>query len=113
MDVLLNEVDAVFLLEWGLLCSIMAVASYTTYTDISHREIPNAAVWTLLGLGLIGQVGLWVLGEVELVQIGLSCVLGFAVGYLLFMYGFWGADLSRALGCAVGHTERLCVYPCS
>ena len=91
MDMLLNEIDAVFLVEWGLLCSIMVVASYTTYTDISHREIPNAAVWTLLGLGLIGQMGLWVLGEVALVQIGLSFVLGFAVGYLLFMYGFWGA----------------------
>ena len=91
MDMLLNEVDPVFLLEWALLCSIMVVASYTTYTDISHREIPNSAIWTLLGLGLMGQMGLWVLGEVALVQIGLSFVLGFAVGYLLFMYGFWGA----------------------
>ena len=91
MDVLLNEIDAVFLVEWALLCSIMVVASYTTYTDISHREIPNAATWILLGLGLIGQMGLWVLDEVTLVQIGLSFVLGFAVGYLLFMYGFWGA----------------------
>ncbi len=91
MDMLMNEVDAVFLLEWVLLCAIMVVASYTTYTDISHREIPNAATWTLLGLGLVGQMGLWVLGEVALVQIGLSFLLGFAVGYLLFMYGFWGA----------------------
>ena len=91
MDVLLNEIDPVFLLEWALLCSIMVVASYTTYTDISHREIPNAAIWILLGLGLIGQMGLWVLDEVTLLQIGLSFVLGFAVGYLLFMYGFWGA----------------------
>ena len=91
MDVLLNEIDAVFLVEWALLCSIMVVASYTTYTDISQREIPNAATWILLGLGLIGQMGLWVLDEVTLVQIGLSFVLGFAVGYLLFMYGFWGA----------------------
>ena len=91
MDVLLNEIDPVFLLEWALLCSIMVVASYTTYTDISHREIPNSAVWTLLGLGLMGQMGLWVLGEVALVQIGLSFLLGFVVGYLLFMYGFWGA----------------------
>ncbi|MCY4606947.1 MAG: prepilin peptidase [Gemmatimonadetes bacterium] len=91
MDVLLNEIDAAFLLEWALLCSIMVVASYTTYTDISHREIPNSATWILLGLGLTGQMGLWVLGEVTLVQIGLSFVLGFAVGYLLFMYGFWGA----------------------
>ncbi len=91
MDMLLNEIDAVFLLEWGLLCSIMVVASYTTYMDLSHREIANAATWTLLGLGLMGQMGLWVLGEVTLVQIGLSFLLGFAVGYLLFMYGFWGA----------------------
>ena len=91
MDMLLNEIDLVFLLEWALLCSIMVVASYTTYTDISHREIPNSATWTLLGLGLMGQMGLWVLGEVALVQIGLSFVLGFAVGYLLFIYGFWGA----------------------
>ncbi len=91
MNVLLNEVNAVFLLEWALLCSIMVVASYTTYTDISHREIPNSATWILLGLGLMGQMGLWVLGEVTLVQIGLSCLLGFVVGYLLFMYGFWGA----------------------
>lgn len=91
MDMLLNEIDAVFLLEWGLLCSIMVIASYTTYTDISHREIPNAATWLLLGLGLIGQMGLWALGEVTLVQIGLSFLLGFVVGYVLFMYGFWGA----------------------
>ena len=91
MDMLLNEIDPVFLLEWVLLCSIMVVASYTTYTDISHREIPNSATWTLLGLGLMGQIELWVLGEVEFVQIGLSFLLGFVVGYLLFMYGFWGA----------------------
>ncbi len=91
MDMLLNEIDLVFLLEWGLLCSIMAVAAYTTYTDVSHREIPNSAIGTLLGLGLIGQMGLWILGEVALVSIGLSLLLGFAVGYLLFMYGFWGA----------------------
>ncbi|MYC69970.1 MAG: hypothetical protein F4X17_04590 [Gemmatimonadetes bacterium] len=91
MDMLLNEIDPVFLLEWVLLCSIMVIASYTTYTDISHREISNSATWTLLGLGLMGQMGLWVLGEVALVQIGLSFLLGFAVGYLLFMYGFWGA----------------------
>ena len=57
MDVLLNEIDAVFWVEWALLCLIMVVASYTTYTDISHREIPNAAIWILLGLGLIGQMG--------------------------------------------------------
>ncbi|MYB68280.1 MAG: hypothetical protein F4X75_07230 [Gemmatimonadetes bacterium] len=91
MDMLLNEINPVFWVEWALLCSIMAVASYTTYTDISHREIPNAATWILLVLGLIGQMGLWVLDEVTLVQIGLSFVLGFVVGYLLFMYGFWGA----------------------
>ncbi len=91
MDMLLNEINAVFWVEWVLLCSIMVVASYTTYTDISHREIPNTATWILLGLGLIGQMGLWVLDEVTLVQIGLSFVLGFAIGYLLFMYGFWGA----------------------
>lgn len=91
MDMLLNEIDPVFLLEWVLLCSIMVVASYTTYTDTSHREIPNSATWTLLGLGLMGQIGLWVLGEVEFVQTGLSFLMGFAVGYLLFMYGFWGA----------------------
>lgn len=91
MDILLNEIDQVFLLEWVLLCSIMVVASYTTYTDISHREIPNAATCTLLGIGLMGQMGLWALGEVEFVQISLSFLLGFAVGYLLFIYGFWGA----------------------
>lgn len=91
MDMLLNEIDPGFLLEWVLLCSIMVVASYTTYTDISHREISNSATWTLLVLGLMGQMGLWVLGEVALVQIGLSFLIGFAVGYLLFMYGFWGA----------------------
>ena len=98
MDVLLNGIDPVFLLEWALLCSIMVVASYTTYTDISHREIPNSATWTLLGLGLMGQMGLWIWGEVALVQIGLSFVLGFAVGYLLFMYGFWGAGMPSCIG---------------
>ena len=91
MVMLLNEIDLVFLLEWGLLCSIMVVAAYTTYTDISHREIPNSAIGTLLGLGLMGQMGLWLLGEVTLVQIGLSFLLGFSAGYLLFIYGFWGA----------------------
>lgn len=91
MAVLLNEIDAVFLLEWALLCSIMVVASYTTYTDISYREIPNAAVGILLGLGLMGQLGLWTVGAVEFTAIGLAFALGFAVGYLLFLYGFWGA----------------------
>ena len=91
MDVLLNEIDTVFLLEWALLCSIMAVASYTTYTDISYREISNAAVGVLLGLGLMGQLGLWIVGAVELAAIGLAFAMGFAVGYLLFLYGFWGA----------------------
>ena len=91
MGMLLNEVDSVFLLEWALLCLIMVVASYTTYTDISYREIPNWATWTLLGLGLMGHMGLWVLGKVSLLQIGLFFCTGLVVGYLLFMYGFWGA----------------------
>lgn len=89
MDVLLRGVDTVFLLELVMICAIMVVGCYVSYTDIQFREISNLASWGLLGLGLTGQLGFWALGKTGLMQMGGVLAGGFMVSYLLYLYGFW------------------------
>ena len=89
MEALLNDFGRVFLLELIMACAITICGCYTTYTDIYFRHIPNWASWGLLAVGLIGQGLFWIWGAVELNQAGIVFLVGFAVSYVLYIYGFW------------------------
>ena len=89
MEALLNDFGRVFLLELMMACAITICGCYTTYTDIHFRQIPNWASWGLVAVGLIGQGLFWLWGQVELEQAGIVFLVGFAVSYLLYIYGFW------------------------
>lgn len=89
MEALLNDFGRVFLLELIMACAITICGCYTTYTDIHFRHIPHWASWGLLAVGLIGQGLFWIWGAVELDQAGIVLLVGFAVGYILYIYGFW------------------------
>ena len=89
MEALLNDFGHVFLLELIMACAIAISGCYTTYTDIHFRNIPNWASWGLLALGFVGQVLFWIWGQVELDRAGSVFLIGFAVSYLLYIYGFW------------------------
>ena len=89
MEALLNDFSHVFLLELIMACAIAISGCYTTYTDIHFRNIPNWASWGLLALGLVGQGLFWIWGQVELDRAGSVFLVGFAVSYLLYIYGFW------------------------
>ena len=89
MEALLNDFSHVFLLELTMACAIAISGCYTTYTDIHFRNIPNWASWGLLALGFVGQVLFWIWGQVELDRVGSVFLIGFAVSYLLYIYGFW------------------------
>ena len=89
MEALLNDFSHVFLLELTMACAITLSGCYTTYTDIHFRNIPNWASWGLLALGLVGQVLFWIWGQVELDRAGSVFLVGFAVSYLFYIYGFW------------------------
>ena len=91
MEALLSEVSRVFLLELTMVCALTLCGCYVTYTDIHFRQIPNGASWGLVAVGLIGQGVFCVWGAVELTQAGLVLLVGFAVGYVLYLYGFWAA----------------------
>ena len=91
MEALLSEVSRVFLLELTMVCALTLCGCYVTYTDIHFRQIPNGASWGLVAVGLIGQGLFCVWGAVELTQAGLVLLVGFAVGYVLYIYGFWAA----------------------
>lgn len=89
MEALLNDFGRVFLLELVMACAITICGCYTTYTDIHFRHIPHWASWGLLAVGLIGQGLFWIWGAVELDQAGIVLLVGFVVGYVLYIYGFW------------------------
>ena len=89
MEALLNDVGRVFLLELTMACAIAIAGCYTTYTDIHFRHIPNWASWGLLAVGFIGQGLFWLWGAVELAQAVPVFLVGFAVSYVLYIYGFW------------------------
>ena len=89
MEALLNDFSRVFWLELMMACAITVCGCYTTYTDIHFRHIPHWASWGLLAVGLIGQSLFWIWGAVELDQVGIVFLVGFAVGYGLYIYGFW------------------------
>ena len=89
MEALLNDFGHVFLLELMMACAITLCGCYTTYTDIHFRHIPNWASWGLLAVGLVSQGLFWIWGQVELDRAGLVFLVGFAVSYLLYIYGFW------------------------
>ena len=91
MEALLNDFSRVFLLELTMACAIAISGCYTTYTDIHFRQIPNGASWGLVAVGLIGQGLFYVWGAVELNQAALVFLVGFAVSYVLYIYGFWAA----------------------
>ena len=91
MEALLNDVSRVFLLELTMACAITICGCYTTYTDIHFRHIPNGASWGLVAVGIISQGLFYLWGQVELEQVGLVLLVGFAVSYLLYIYGFWAA----------------------
>ena len=44
-----------------------------------------------MAVGLVGQGLFWLWGAVELNQVGLVFLVGFAVSYALYIYGFWAA----------------------
>ena len=89
MEALLNDFGRVFLLELIMACAITICGCYTTYTDIHFRHIPNGTSWGLLAVGLINQGLFWIWGVIELDQVGIVFLVGFAVSYLLYIYGFW------------------------
>ena len=89
MEALLNDFGRVFLLEMMMACAVTICGCYTTYTDIHFRHIPNWASWGLLVVGLVGQGLFYFWGAVELDQAGLVFLVGFAVSYVLYIYGFW------------------------
>lgn len=89
MEALFNDFGRVFLLELLMACAITICGCYTTYTDIHFRHIPNGTSWGLLAVGLISQGLFWIWGVIELDQVGIVFLVGFAVSYLLYIYGFW------------------------
>lgn len=89
MEGMIADLDRVSLLELVMLCAIMAVGVHASYTDIRWREIANGATWGLLAVGVLGQLGFWMMGETELEQVVLIVGAGFGVAYLLYAYGFW------------------------
>ena len=89
MEALFNDFGRVFLVELVMACAIAIAGCYTTYTDIHFRHIPNWASWGLLAVGFIGQGLFWLWGAVELDQAATVFLVGFAVSYLLYIYGFW------------------------
>ena len=89
MEALLNDVGRVFLLELMMACAIAICGCYATYTDIHFRRIPNWASWGLLAVGFVGQGLFWLWGAVALEQAATVFLVGFAVSYVLYIYGFW------------------------
>ncbi|MYB71703.1 MAG: hypothetical protein F4X75_24790, partial [Gemmatimonadetes bacterium] len=89
MEALFNDLGRVFLLELTMIGALTLCGCYATYTDIHFRHIPNWASWGLVVVGLIGQGLFYVWGAVELAQVGLVFLVGFAVSYVLYIYGFW------------------------
>lgn len=89
MEALFNDVGRVFLLELFMACAIAMAGCYATYTDIHFRRIPNGASWGLLAVGFVGQGLFWLWGAVELEQAATVFLVGFAVSYVLYIYGFW------------------------
>ena len=81
MEALLNDFGRVFLLELMMVCAITIGGCYATYTDIHFRHIPNWASWGLLAVGIVSQGLFYVWGAVELNQVGLVLLVGFAVSY--------------------------------
>ena len=89
MEALFNDFGRVFLLELFMACAIAISGCYTTYTDIHFRHIPNWVSWGLLAVGFVGQGLFWLWGAVELDQAATVFLVGFAVSYVLYIYGFW------------------------
>ena len=105
-----RDFGGVFALELAMLCLLMVAGLYVVYTDLRFRDIPNGAVWLLLGAGVLGQLWLWQIGEVELAQVGLVLAVGLAVGGALFLYGFWApGDAKLFWATAVAFPPTLCV----
>ncbi len=48
MEVLLNELDRVFLLKWAMVCGLAVAGCYATYTNSHFRDIANRISWGLL-----------------------------------------------------------------
>ncbi|MYB70178.1 MAG: hypothetical protein F4X75_16975 [Gemmatimonadetes bacterium] len=89
MEALLNDFSRVFLLELVMVCALTVCGCYTTYTDIHFRQIPNGASWGLVAVGVVAQGLFWLWGQVELAQVGLVLLVGFAVSYVLYIYDLW------------------------
>ena len=72
-----------------MLWLIMIAGCYATYMDIRFRRIPNIVTWGLWSIGLVSQLGFWLLSRTELVSIATIVATGLGISYLLYIYGLW------------------------
>jgi len=109
LDEIWRDFNQVFLSELIMLCLIMIVGFYVMYTDVRFRDIPNLAVWGLLGAGVLGQLFFWWLDQTNITQIFIVFFASFGVGYLLYLYGFWApGDAKLFWAMSVAFPPTLC-----
>jgi prepilin signal peptidase PulO-like enzyme (type II secretory pathway) len=101
--------DPVFLVELVMLSAVLAIALYTSFTDLQQRRVPNRATLSLLGIGLAGQGAMVYLHVATWPQVAavLLVALGIALG--LTVYGFWApGDAKLFWAASVALPPTLC-----
>ena len=81
--------DPVFLVELIMLAALIIVGLYATYIDFRQYLVPNKYTFSLLAIGLIGQLTMVYLDVTTLGRVVMVLLAGLAIALGLTLYGFW------------------------
>ncbi len=81
--------DPVFWIECVMLSAMLGVSLYVSYTDLTVRRVSNRCTYSLLAVGVTGQLLMIFIGVTTLNQVLMILLIGLVVGYGLHLLGLW------------------------
>ena len=82
--------DSTFWVEWGMLSSVLGIGLWVSLVDISTRRVPNKWTYSLLSIGLLGQVFMLVTEVTTPARLAGVFGTSLIIAMVLMAIRFWG-----------------------
>lgn len=103
--------DPVFLVEVVMLSAVLATGLYISYTDIKYRLVPNRWTFSLLVVGVIGQLIMIHFEIAVLSNVIAVFLIALMIALGLIFFGFWApGDAKLFIAVAVALPPTLCPF---
>jgi Flp pilus assembly protein protease CpaA len=93
--------EPVFWVELVMLSALLGVGFYVTYTDIKLRLVSNRYTFSLLAVGLVGQLLMRYLEVTTPSRIVAVLLIALGIAVVLTLFGFWAPGDAKLFWAAV------------